>query len=147
MRTRSESDLCTAALMSLLTSETSTGVVVPSCVRRVSLLGDDRQEAVNLCARILRGLHLLQCLTVQPHGFKEKGGAHLSPRSSLLHYLPAASVQMESSSTGWDTMVASSAYLKSVSGYCRFYCLNPLELSHVPLRCRAHRKQPKPGTW
>lgn len=85
---------------------------MPSCVRRVSLLGDDRQEAVNLCARIIQDLHLLRCLAVQPHGFKERGRAHLSPRSSLLHYLPAASVQIESSSIEWDTMVMSSANLK-----------------------------------
>lgn len=64
-----------------------------SRVRRVSPLGDDRQEAVNLCARILPDLHLLQRLTVQPHGFKERGWARLSPRSSII-YLPAASVQI-----------------------------------------------------
>lgn len=58
------------------------------------------------------------------------------PQGALCYiiYLPAASVQIESSSTGWGTMVMSSAYLKSISGYCRLYCLNPLDLSHLSVR-------------
>lgn len=76
---------------------------------------------------------------------RERLGPFVPKELCYIIYLPAASVQIESSSTGWGTMVMSSAYLKSVSGYCRLYCLNPLDLSHLSVRWRAHRKRLERG--